>query len=884
MMQSNKDNNYRYYQGPTHEEGVTQQMKHHIRSYRDLPKLVYQITKKFRNEKRPKNGQLRTREFLMKDAYSFDTDIDSMKITYKHVQNAYESIFTKQDLKWYCVEANSGAMGGNISHEYHLEIPSGEDIILCCDTCNYVSIPELCEFYPLIEYRGTVNKESIIHDPRTVDSNTDYCIPLEYKSKNVTKLSNIINQILYNIVPEDTCMDIPCICNILSGPNNIYYIVVFRADYGIKLEKIADSFGIDCKELKIQSSKEAALVLLKEYKRRLKHFTNDNNNTISIDKIFKPQKTNWKAVPLDELIRCEEENIDRVLYDKREDNDTIDKNEEVNTLRVLIDTTLINNDATTYDNINDIDDINEINKEEKIHITYNSTQSNFTIAQDGDECVQQICEKKGKLKKKKTIEIGHTFQQNTRYSNIFNLNYQYKDHQKKLVYMGCYGIGQSRQISACVEKQGGTDERGLIWPQLVSPYTVYITSVDSKIKSNNNTINELKKTFSYSRINFKKNINDISLTGITSKIANKHNKTNNIQTWGDTNNAQHALYIGAALQSYISYLQSDIIIDDRLNLSFGQRLRQAFQIGIPYQIIVGQEMQTSGRVELHDRKGSPMRLLTIDELINFFKGNEIIIDDNDDTDITINDKTNFKYTQDDNKVIEMLLGTPQDPINADFNEILKDDSDDVDSDNDNDNNNNIDTNTDTDKTPIKILETYRKSRPSFSPDEQEAYKYAGILQFDENNKEILNDKLIKNNIDIISGEYYNDTTQSWKFKSWEMVLNNCGNTQEEKIISYLQQYKLIGEYKYNKPCNITDSIIFQIRNPYILQDYINEKLNDQKIKEKRLYRLQELLQNNNIQLPQKLEDELHLSIASEIKRRRQSPSRASFLASFMSRR
>ncbi len=125
-----KDRNNRdYCLGPTHEEVVTALLRGEIRSYRQMPINVYQIQTKFRDEIRPRFGLMRGREFIMKDAYSFDRDNDGADKSYEKMYSAYESIFRRMGLLFRAVEADSGAIGGNFSHEFMVLAETGEDVI-----------------------------------------------------------------------------------------------------------------------------------------------------------------------------------------------------------------------------------------------------------------------------------------------------------------------------------------------------------------------------------------------------------------------------------------------------------------------------------------------------------------------------------------------------------------------------------------------------------------------------------------------------------------------------------------------------------------------------------------------------------------------------------
>ncbi|MGB9591377.1 MAG: proline--tRNA ligase, partial [Candidatus Kryptoniota bacterium] len=128
---------------PTHEEVFTSIAKDHIRSYRDLPQIWYQIQTKFRNEPRPRSGVIRGRQFFMKDSYSFDKTYSDLDRSYEKHLGAYRRIFEKSGLKFFIVGAASGAMGGTGSQEFMVESPDGEDTCAVCDICGYAANVEV---------------------------------------------------------------------------------------------------------------------------------------------------------------------------------------------------------------------------------------------------------------------------------------------------------------------------------------------------------------------------------------------------------------------------------------------------------------------------------------------------------------------------------------------------------------------------------------------------------------------------------------------------------------------------------------------------------------------------------------------------------------------
>src|SRR5947209_5551325 len=132
--------------GPTHEEVVTMLAGEFVRSYRDLPQLIYQIQTKLRDEPRPRGGLLRVREFIMKDLYSFDADYEGMDVSYRKMADAYRAIFTRSGLNFIVIQADSGAIGGKDSQEFIAVTEAGEDDAMICDRCDYAANREKAEF------------------------------------------------------------------------------------------------------------------------------------------------------------------------------------------------------------------------------------------------------------------------------------------------------------------------------------------------------------------------------------------------------------------------------------------------------------------------------------------------------------------------------------------------------------------------------------------------------------------------------------------------------------------------------------------------------------------------------------------------------------------
>lgn len=139
--------------GPTHEEVITDVVDHDVHSYRDLPLLLYQIQNKYRDEIRPRFGLMRAREFIMKDLYSFDVDEEGMKVSYDKMYKAYSRVFDRLGLAYRVVEADSGAIGGSVSHEFVVLASTGESVVVFCDSCGYAANVEKSACVPEIRVR-----------------------------------------------------------------------------------------------------------------------------------------------------------------------------------------------------------------------------------------------------------------------------------------------------------------------------------------------------------------------------------------------------------------------------------------------------------------------------------------------------------------------------------------------------------------------------------------------------------------------------------------------------------------------------------------------------------------------------------------------------------
>lgn len=207
-------NEHEFCFGPTHEEIITALLRHEIRSYKQLPINLYQIQTKFRDEIRPRFGVMRAREFLMKDAYSFHLDEKSLDETYEKMYQTYCNIFNRLGLKFRAVRADTGAMGGNISHEFQVLANSGEDLIAFSDESDYAANVEIAESLPPAAPSAPSGKMEIVDTPN---------------QRTIEEVSNFLK-----IDPNKTVKTL-----ILKGKDFAWYAVILRGDHELNEVKLA---------------------------------------------------------------------------------------------------------------------------------------------------------------------------------------------------------------------------------------------------------------------------------------------------------------------------------------------------------------------------------------------------------------------------------------------------------------------------------------------------------------------------------------------------------------------------------------------------------------------------------------------------------------------
>ena len=202
--------------GPTHEEMFTLAAKSMVRSYKDLPFNIYQQADKFRDEARPRYGLIRVKEFIMKDAYSFDRDEEGLDISYKKMYQAYNNIFNRIGINYKIVKANTGAMGGTLSEEYQAITDIGEDVLVLCNKCDYASNLEVST----TKYKNSeveIKEKELIATPnaKSIEEVTKY-LKINIKETIKALLMKVNEEFVVFFVRGDRTLNEDKVCKLLN--------------------------------------------------------------------------------------------------------------------------------------------------------------------------------------------------------------------------------------------------------------------------------------------------------------------------------------------------------------------------------------------------------------------------------------------------------------------------------------------------------------------------------------------------------------------------------------------------------------------------------------------------------------------------------------------
>lgn len=377
-----------YCLGPTHEEVITDLVRGEVRSYRQLPLTLYQIQTKFRDEIRPRFGLMRGREFTMKDAYSFDKDQAGVDESYRKMYDAYMRIFTRMGLKFRAVEADTGSIGGNFSHEFMVLADTGEDTIAACTACTYAANVERAE----VKWQGATCTQS--------------CPAVEEVSTpNAHSISAVC-----------ACMQVPptvLIKTLLFAVDNAPVAVLVRGDREVN-------------DVKLKNLLKASTVELASPE----------------------QVVEWTKSPVG-YAGPVGLNVPHIYADNELQGNT---------------------DWVTGANKGDTH-LRHVDLQRDATVTAYADLRTITVADPCPHCGARIELPKG-------IEVGHVFKLGTKYSEAMKATFLDENGKEQIMIMGCYGIGVSRVVAACIEQNN--DENGIIFPPSLAPYEVTLLNLDTK--------------------------------------------------------------------------------------------------------------------------------------------------------------------------------------------------------------------------------------------------------------------------------------------------------------------------------------------------------------------------------------------------------------------
>ncbi|WP_071518432.1 proline--tRNA ligase [Geitlerinema sp. PCC 9228] len=470
--------------GPTHEEVITAIARDTLRSYRQLPVNLYQIQAKFRDEIRPRFGLLRGREFVMKDAYSFNPDEESLQQTYEQMYQAYSNIFRRCGVAFRVVEADSGAIGGSQSHEFMVLAEAGEDEILYTEDEKYAANIEKAVSKVSPAKRSPFRSYEKVETPNT-ETIEKVCQVLDCSPSNVLK--NVLYQVLYD------------------NGKTVIALIGIRGDQDInevklqnELGKLASHYGASkVLDIKVPDAKDQeewaseplplgyiAPDLSDDYIRSTEKLTRRDLKEMGLSDRqvgelvrglpYYPGKGVVKIYSSADIQEAIETRLSQpgLLPETSEELQNVlnllQKEEVSSKFLRLVDKTAVNmKDFVTGAN------------EVGYHVVGANWGQQFPLpahvidvrmAKAGDRAVhdhQQV------LHSARGIEVGHIFQLGTKYSQALGATYTTKSGENLPLVMGCYGIGISRLAQACIEQRH--DDNGMMWPVAIAPYHVLIT-------------------------------------------------------------------------------------------------------------------------------------------------------------------------------------------------------------------------------------------------------------------------------------------------------------------------------------------------------------------------------------------------------------------------
>ena len=469
---------------PTSEEVITDIARQELRSYRALPKNFYHIQTKFRDERRPRFGVMRGREFTMKDAYSFDRDVESAGKSYELMYAAYVRIFERMGLTFRAVAADTGAIGGDRSHEFQVIAETGEDAIVYCPDSNYAANIELAEALPALNERSPASRAMA----KTATPGKSTCeavaellsVPLQSTVKSLVLATD-----------QESAAG--------AGAQTTLWLLLVRGDHSLN---------------EIKAGKLAGL------KDGFRFAT-----AAEIDAHFGCKPGYLGPIGSSKPVK--------VVADR--------------TVALMSDFICGANEADFHmTGVNWGRDLPEPDLVADIRNVVEGDPS-----PDG----------KGLLAIQRGIEVGHVFYLGTKYSEAMSATFLNEQGKPALMEMGCYGIGVTRILGAAIEQSH--DERGIVWPESLAPFTVVLCPIG-------------------------------------------YERSTEVQTAADK------------LHDELTALGIDVMLDNR-----GERPGAMFAdwelVGVPHRVVLSDRGLKEGKVEYQGRRDAQATALPLAEVVAFVR-------------------------------------------------------------------------------------------------------------------------------------------------------------------------------------------------------------------------------------------------------------------------
>lgn len=479
LLKFKNRNDHWFCLGATHEEAVVDYVRNDVKSYKDLPKNIYQIQTKYRDEIRPRFGLMRGREFSMKDAYTFDIDQVRALESYDLMYKAYQAIFDRLGVEYRIVQADAGNIGGSQTHEFQLLADAGEDALLVSDTTDFAANVEVC---PAIDAEPHVSNAA----PAPMEK---FATPGQKTIADLSKFTGL---------PEK------------------------------ELVKTLFFSGNDGTNPKDKDLKPIAVLLR----------GSDEINPVKLKNVL--GLTNPPLMLTDEEVKqvsgaapgsCGPVGLKIPVY----------MDNGVQGLKNYI--VGANEDGFHLKNVNHGRDY-QVKK-----------TADLRMARAGDKCPNS----NGRLKAFRGIEVGHVFYLGKKYSEKMNATFLDQNGKAQNFEMGCYGIGVTRTVQACIEQNH--DKDGIIWPAAIAPFDVHICLLDPK--------------------------------------------------------DEKALQVCAKLEKDLNARGYDVFIDDRDERP-GVKFKDADLLGFPTRIVIGKKGLDNNEVEVVNRRTKEVLKVAPNQLANHF--------------------------------------------------------------------------------------------------------------------------------------------------------------------------------------------------------------------------------------------------------------------------